>query len=201
MGVNMSEYISSTVYFAQSGPVNTDRTLSLASEKAQLLGIQTVLVATTHGTTALRASELIQVPNLIAVTHSSGFKEPFASEFDAALRSKIEANGAKILTTTHAFGGVGRAVRKKMGTFQIDEIIAYTLRTFGQGMKVIAEITLMAADAGLIRDAGPIIAVGGSGRGADTAAVVLPAHAQAFFDLHYLEIICMPAQQHPGFSE
>ena len=97
MGVNMSEYISSTVYFAQSGPVNTDRTLSLASEKAQLLGIQTVLVATTHGTTALRASELIQVPNLIAVTHSSGFKEPFASEFDAALRSKIEANGAKML--------------------------------------------------------------------------------------------------------
>ena len=69
------------------------------------------------------------------------------------------------MTTTHAFGGVGRAVRKKLGTFQVDEIIAYTLRTFGQGMKVVAEITLMAADAGLITDAGPIIAVGGSGKG------------------------------------
>jgi hypothetical protein len=197
----MSEYVTSTVYYAQSGPVNTDRTLSLVSEKAQLLGIQTVLVATTNGTTALRASELVQVPNLIAVTHSAGFKQPFKLGLDDALRPKIEANGVKILTTTHAFGGVGRAVRKKLATYQVDEIIAFTLRTFGQGMKVVAEITLMAADAGLISSPGPIIAVAGSGRGADTAAVILPTHAQTFFDLHYLEIICMPAPQHPAFAE
>lgn len=197
----MSEYITSTVYFAQRGPVNTDRTLSLVSEKARNLGIQTVLVASSSGTTALRASELIQVPNLIAVTHSSGFKQPFAAGLDASLSAKIEANGVKILTTTHAFGGVGRAVRKKLGTFQIDEIIAYTLRTFGQGMKVVAEITLMAADGGLISSPEPIIAVGGSGKGADTAAVILPTHAQTFFDLRYLEIICMPAAQHPALAQ
>ena len=75
----MTEYMTSTVYFAQSGPVNTDRTLSLVSEKARNLGIQTVLVATSSGATALRASELIHVPHLIAVTHSAGFKEPFVS--------------------------------------------------------------------------------------------------------------------------
>ncbi len=197
----MSEYVASTVYFERPGPANTDRTLSLVSEKARLLGIQTVLVATSSGTTALRASELIQVPNLIAVTHSSGFKQPFTSGLDAALRTKIEANDAKILTTTHAFGGVGRAVRNKMGTYQVDEIIAYTLRTFGQGMKVATEITLMAADAGYISDPGPIIAVGGSGKGADTAVIILPTHAQTFFDMRYLEIICMPAPQHPAFAK
>ncbi|TFG73151.1 MAG: hypothetical protein E4H27_01325, partial [Anaerolineales bacterium] len=107
----MDEYKSSTVYFAQSGPVNTERTLSLVSEKAQLLGILTVLVATSSGATALRASELIHVPHLIAVSHSAGFKTPFESELDAALRSKLEANGAQIVTTTHAFGGVGRSIR------------------------------------------------------------------------------------------
>ena len=197
----MSEYVTSTVYFAQTGPANTDRTLALANEKALQLGIETVLVATTKGTTALRAPELIQVPNLIAVTHSAGFRQPFELGLDAALRPKIEANGVKILTTTHAFGGVGRAVRKKLATYQIEEIIAFTLRTFGQGMKVVAEITLMAADAGLVSGPEPIIAVAGSGRGADTAAVILPTHAQTFFDLKFLEIICMPAPQHPGFTK
>jgi hypothetical protein len=196
----MAEYITSTVYFAESGPVNTDRTLALVAEKAELLGIQTVLVASTNGTTALRAAECIRVPNLIAVTHSYGFRQPFAGGLDAALRAKIEEKGMKILTTTHAFGGVGRAVRKKLATYQVDEIIAYTLRTFSQGMKVVAEITLMAADAGFISDPGPIIAVAGSGKGADTAAVILPTHAQTFFDLKYLEIICMPAPQHPAFT-
>ncbi len=191
---------ASTVYFAQSGPVNTERTLALVSEKVRNLGIQTVIVATNSGATALRASELVHVPQLIAVTHSAGFKEAFVSELDPAMRSELEAKGVQIVTTTHVFGGVGRAVRKKLGTFQVDEIIAYTLRTFGQGIKVAAEITLMAADAGLI-SAGPLIAVGGSGKGADSAVIILPTHAQTFFDLHYLEVICMPAPQHPIFSE
>ena len=195
----MTEFQSATVLFAKPGPGNTDRTLSLVAEKAQLLGIETVLVATSRGKTALAASERIHVQNLIAVTHSAGFKQPFNVELDEKLRRDIEANGAKLLTTTHAFGGVGRAVRKKLATYQVDEIIAYTLRTFGQGMKVVAEITIMAADAGLIPDPEPIIAVAGSGGGADTAAVILPTHAQTFFDLRYLEIICMPAAQHPAF--
>ncbi|MDF1514860.1 MAG: pyruvate kinase alpha/beta domain-containing protein [Anaerolineae bacterium] len=197
----MTEYQHATALYAKPGPINTDRTLSLVSEKAKLLRINTVLIATSTGTTALRASELIQVPNLIAVTHSAGFKQPFDAELDATLRQAIEANGVTILTTTHAFGGVGRAVRKKLATYQVDEIIAYTLRTFGQGMKVAAEITIMAADAGFINDPSPIIAVGGSGRGADTAAVILPTHAQTFFDLRYLEIICMPAAEHPAFAK
>ncbi len=108
--------------------------------------------------------------------------------------------GARVLTTTHAFGGVGRAVRKKLNTYQVDEIMAFTLRTFGQGMKVVAEITLMASDGGLLADGSPIIAVAGSGHGADTAVVLKPTHAQTFFDLRFLEIICMVAPGHPGME-
>jgi hypothetical protein len=93
---------------------------------------------------------------------------------------------------------VGRAVRKKLGTYETEEIVAFTLRTFGEGIKVIAEICLMAADAGLIRSDEPVIAVAGTGRGADTAAVVRPTHAQTFFDLRFLEILCLPAPGHPG---
>ncbi len=194
----MSEITSQTVYFTDASAANTDRTLALVAERAKALGIETVLVATTSGATGLRATELLTGLDVVAVTHSAGFREPHAFTYDPALIEQIKAAGATVLTTTHAFGGVGRAVRKKLNTYQIDEIMAFTLRCFGQGMKVAAEITLMASDAGLVPGGRPIIAIGGTGRGADTAAVLHPAHAQTFFDLRFLEIICMVAPGHPG---
>ena len=42
----MSEFITQTVYFSKPGPVNTERTLALKRERAEALGIRTVLVAT-----------------------------------------------------------------------------------------------------------------------------------------------------------
>ena len=96
------------------------------------------------------------------------------------------------MTCQHAFGGVGRAVRKKLGTYELEELIAYTLRLFGEGMKVAVEIALMVADAGLVRTDEPVIAIAGTGKGADTAVVLKPANAQDFFDLQVLEILCKP---------
>ena len=194
----MSELIARTVYFTAPGTANTDRTLDLVAERAKALGIHTVLVATTSGATGVRATELLKGLDVVAVTHSAGFQAPYTFNYDPANIERIKAAGAKVLTTTHAFGGVGRAVRKKLNTYQVDEIMAFTLRTFGQGMKVAAEITLMASDGGLLPDASPIIAVAGSGHGADTAVVLKPTHAQTFFDLRFLEIICMVAPGHPG---
>jgi uncharacterized protein len=188
-----------TVYFDEAGPGNTDDTLMLVRERAKLLNIHTILVATTSGTTGMQVAEMLPDHHVVAVTHSTGFQNPFVSEHDPEMCRRIEAAGAHVLTTTHALGGVGRAVRKKLGTYQIDEVMAFTLRCFGQGMKVAAEITLMASDSGMVPDNSPLIAIGGSGRGADTAAILLPTHAQTFFDLRFLEIICMPAPGHPQF--
>jgi len=66
------------------------------------------------------------------------------------------------------------------------------LRIFGEGMKVVCEITLMAADAGWIRTDEPVLAIAGTGHGADTAAILRPANAQDFFDLRVNEILCKP---------
>ena len=76
--------------------------------------------------------------------------------------------------------------------------MAFTLRTFCEGIKVAAEMSLMAADAGLVRTDEPVIAVAGTGGGADTAAILKPSNAQTFFDLRFLELICMPAPAHPS---
>jgi hypothetical protein len=170
----------------------------LAEARAKALGIDKVVVATTGGATGARATEVLRGLEVVVVTHSTGFKAPDRQELSEANRRAIEAAGAQLLTCQHAFGGVGRAVRRKLSTYQVDEIMAYTLRTFCEGVKVAAEISLMAADAGLVRTDEPLIAIAGSGSGADTAVVLVPANAQDFFDLRFLEIICMPAPGHPG---
>ena len=188
----MSEISVAVAYFDKPGRQNTTRTLELARQRAEQLGIKTILVATTSGETAVAASELLQEYKVVAVTHSTGFRDPNVQELESEHQALIEKSGAKILTCQHAFGGVNRAVRRKLDTYLTDEIIAYTLRTFGQGMKVCMEITLMAADAGLVAVGEPCIAIGGTGRGADTAVVLAPANAQSFFDLRVMEILAKP---------
>lgn len=180
------------VYFDQRGTTNTRRVLELAARRAAERGIREIVIPTTGGTTGLMAPDVLSGLNVVVVTHSTGFGEEGRQEVPSEVIAEIRAKGAAVLTTTHAFGGVGRAVRRRFQTYQVDEIIAQTLRLMGQGTKVAVEITLMAADAGLIPAQREIIACGGTGRGLDTALVIKPAHAQALFDLEVLEFICKP---------
>lgn len=181
-----------TVYFEREGQINTEKALNLTKERAVELGIKSIVVASTSGATGVKASQIFKGFNLVVVSHSTGFSKKNFQEMDEENRKIIEDNGGKVLTCTHAFGGIGRAVRRKLKTYQMEEIIAYTLRTFGEGTKVAIEISLMAADSGLIRTDEEIISIAGTDRGADTALVLLPANTQDFFDLKVLEIICKP---------
>ncbi len=180
------------VYFTAPGPQNTERTLEAAAKRARELALTHVLVATSSGTTGVRALAHFEPRMLIVVTHSAGFSGSNIQELEPDNRRRLEEAGARILTAQHAFGGVGRAVRKKFGTYQIDELMASTLRTLGQGTKVAIEICLMAADAGIVPVGEPCIAIGGTGTGADTAVVLRPANAQTFFDLRVMEILAKP---------
>lgn len=180
------------VYFSRPGPNNTDATLSLAQKRAEALSITNIIVATTSGQTGVKAAELFRGSNLIIVTHSAGFTGPNIQQLKEENRRKIIEAGGKILTCQHAFGGVGRAVRKKLGTYELEEIVAFTLRIFGEGTKVACEMALMAADAGLVQTDEEMIAIAGTGRGADTALVIQPTNAQTFFDMRIKEIICKP---------
>jgi len=189
-----------TTYFEKQGEDNTERTLELAKRRAEELGIKTILVASTRGDTGVMACEVFRGCDVVVVTHSTGFKEPNHQELTGENRVAIEAARGKVLTCQHAFGGVGRAVRKKLNTYELEEIIAYTLRIFGEGMKVVVEMALMAADAGLVRTdeaasshvRSGVIGIAGTGKGADTAVVLKPANVQAFFDLKVLEVLCKP---------
>lgn len=190
--VSEAKVIATTVYFPKPGRENTEDTLRLAKKRADELGIKTILVATTRGDTGAMAAEVFRGYKVVAVSHSHGFREPDTQEVTPENRTAIEQRGGTVLTVTHAFGGVGRAVRRKMNTYQTEEIIAFTLRVLGEGMKVVCEMAAMATDAGVIRCDEEVVAIAGTGRGADTAVVLKPANAQDFFNIRVKEIICKP---------
>ena len=188
----MANTKTKTTYFEKPGSENTEETLQLAKKRAKEIGIKNIIVATTSGETGAKASQLFKKHNLIVVSHVTGFKKPDYQEIQPKNRNIMEKNKAKILTTAHAFGGVGRAVNKKFATIQVDGLVSNVLRTFGQGIKVTCEISCMAADAGLISTCEDAIAIGGTRSGADTAVVLKPTNTHSFFELKIKEIICKP---------
>ncbi len=185
-----------TTYFDKPGGENTDKTLALAKARADELGIKTAVVASTVGKTAVKTVDVFKGYKVIVVTHVAGFREPNSQEFTDENRKIVEGKGGIILTTTHAFGGIHRALGRGDAPPPpqpvIGDIIAMTLRTFGQGTKVALEIAAMAADAGLLRTDEEIISIGGTGRGADTAFVLQPDYVHRFFNLKVKELICKP---------
>ena len=183
---------SKIVYFDKPGGENTEAVLRLVRERAEARGIKTVLVASTRGDTAARAVVALKGLRVICVSHSTGLREPDVQSLTKENRKIIESHSGTVFTATHAFAGVSRALRYKFETVAIGEIIAGILRVFGEGMKVVCEITMMAADAGLVRTDEEVIAIGGTGRGADTAVVLNPVHTHHFFDLKVKEILCKP---------
>ncbi len=180
------------VYFPQPGSQNTDEVLRLAKLRAKELGIKSILVASTTGDTAIKAVEAFKGARVVAVSHFTGMREPNIQEFTEENKQKVLSAGGTVLTTTHAFSGLSRAMRKKFKMYLFEEVVANTLRLFGQGMKVVCEIALMAADAGLVRTDEDVISIAGTSRGADTAVVLRPVNSEDFFDLKVREILCKP---------
>lgn len=181
-----------TTYFENPGSENTDEVLRIAKQRAEELGIKTIVVASTTGNTAVKAMDVLQGLRVIIVTHVTGSRAPDTQEFTEENRKIVESKGGIMVTVAHAFAGLSRAMRSKYNMYVLGEVIADTLRIFGVGTKVACEIAMMAADAGVVRTDEDVISIGGTGHGADTALVLRPVNTHTFFDLKIREILCKP---------
>jgi hypothetical protein len=179
------------MHFAKSGKENTEQTLTLAFERGKDLGLNEVVVASSKGDTAYKALEIFDGFQITIVTYHSGFKEPFRNVMSTDVRRDLEGKVSSIVAASHALSGIERSVAQKHSGIYPVLLIADTLRLLGQGTKVAVEVAVMAADAGALTG-GDIISIGGTGRGADTALVLKPAHQNNFFDLRIREVICKP---------
>ena len=196
-------------YFEEAKSENTDILLGIVKAKAKEKGIKHVVIASTRGEVGAKAAEAFRGTgiNVIVVTHQIGAAGP---ELLGENEKRIKASGGKIVTCTHAFGGVGMSLRRMPPREpgkplpqpywppyvpSTGDLIANVLRVFSQGMKVCLEITVMAADAGAIPVGQNVIAVGGQGKGSDTAIIVKSANTTSFFDLDVQEILAKPIKK------
>jgi hypothetical protein len=180
------------VYFNKPGKSCTDEVLAICRRRADELGLKTAVVASVSGYVARKAVEVLTGLNLVVVTAHTGWGKPDLQSFPEDLRQELLAKGVKVLTSPHVFGGLSYAMRDMFGTALLGVDMGYTLRTLGQGMKVVIECPMAAMDAGLLKWGEEIISVGGTDMGADTAVTLKPVHVKDFFSLRVKEILCKP---------
>ena len=118
----MSYDIRETIYFRESGIDNTDLTLEIAEKTAKKLGIKSVIVASTRGTTGVKACEILKGLNVIIVTHHVGFKKTGINQLTKENEEKIIKLGGRILTCIHAFSGLEKA-RESFSMGQISKTV------------------------------------------------------------------------------
>lgn len=184
------------MYFVTPGPENTAETARIAVREAVERKISYIVAASNTGGTVFALAEEARKQNyggkLVCVTHAYGFRENGENELSEENRGKLLAQGIQVCTAAHALSGAERGLsRKFQGVYPV-EIIAHTLRMLGAGMKVCVEIAAMALDAGLIPHGKPVIVIGGTVRGADTASIVTPGYSSSIMDTKIHEILCKP---------
>jgi hypothetical protein len=179
-------------YFENPGIENTDKVIELVKERKKELGINNIVIASASGSSGVKLARAINDASIVNVTHHAGFRGGDELEITPENRRELDALNVPIYTSSHALSGVGRGISNKFKGVTPVEVIAQTLRMFSQGVKVCVEISIMAADGGLIPTDSEIIAIGGTASGVDTAVVLKAVHQGDFFDLRIHEIIAMP---------
>jgi len=180
------------VYFDHPGKQNTDDTLRLARERADELRIRTVVIASVKGRTAVKAMDVFDGFNIVIVAAHTGWSKADHQWFEDEARQKVISRGGNILIAPHVFGGLSYAVRHYFETAMLGVDMGCTLRLLGEGMKVVCEIAMAAADAGMLAIDEEVISIGGTNRGVDTAVTLVPVNVYNFFNIRVKEIICKP---------
>ncbi|MEF8874100.1 MAG: hypothetical protein V5A88_05460 [Candidatus Thermoplasmatota archaeon] len=174
--------------------METEEVLKAAKDYAEEHGIEYIVIATTRGKTGAIAVDIFdEERNLVAVTHSTGFREEGKQELKERNRKKMEENDVSIFTGPMPFHSWNDHYRKKKGSIMTPTVIADTLRLFGQGTKVCIEIVSMATDAGLVPPT-PVLAIAGTGYGADTILLVEGKNSRRFFDMKVKDVIAKPKE-------
>jgi hypothetical protein len=174
------------VYFETPGKNNTHHVLTLVKERAQARDVKKIVLASTRGGTAQAAAEAFEGSglSLVIIPWQFGFgkTQPFPPE----LVTELEGKGHKVHFGTMLFH------TEELYGSKTPQVMANLLRIFGQGTKVVVEIIMMACDGGCIEPKETVIAVAGTGVGADTAVVATAAPSNKMPKLRIHEIICKP---------
>ena len=176
-----------TVYFDKGGPEHTQATMEAAKQRALARQPKpvAVIVASTSGKTGLEAARAFEATGIrVLVVPFQADTKP-AEQYglpETELKAQCQRLGAEFLPDT--------PICRLLDEDRPDVVNAW--RVLGQGFKVALQIASMCVDTGLIESGTEVVALGGSGRGADTAVVLTPSGYEAVLKSNVIEIIAMP---------
>ena len=181
--------------FENAGKQNTAQVVDCALRRAMELD-SPIVAASTLGVTAdalLTAAEKAGYAGKIVIVRGCSSQHRKGENLmPPVIKAALESRGATIVTAAHALSGGERGISARFkGAYPL-EIMANTLRMFGHGTKVCVEAGIMALDADALPYGVPVVAIGGSHRGADTALVLTPSYSATVLDTVVHEILCKP---------
>ena len=185
-----------TFYFEVHGEVNTDKTIELAKERAEQLGVGKVVVASETGLSALKVLEAFEGSEVIVVSSAAGtaVEGSVIGDLkigipDPEMMEELEGRGARVVRGTDPFWNISAHTSlvdtPKLG-MKFYEVLC-------GGLHVCMTGVLEATDAGHLVEGEEAVTLAGSFVGLDTAIVAEAANSVNFFDAFEVrEIICKP---------
>ena len=188
-------------YFDEPGEENTQWVMEAVSQRLEVGGIRTVIVASTSGETAVAFARSLKGKAELICVSEAPYRREWGEEWPCLkqeFRQELERLGATIIDKApYVFHSSVLEAARWPGAFP-ERLVKETLYSFGQGMKVAVEVALTGVSCGYVTPYEDVIGVGGSSKGADTAILLRATYPASLFDkdpakrLEIREIIAMP---------
>jgi hypothetical protein len=199
----VADIVRPCVYLEKPGKQNTDRVIETVLQRLAQGDLQTVVVSSTTGYTALKFAEALQGHDrvtLISVAESALIRE-WGSEYpslSAGTKEDLERRGVIVADRVSYVFHHSPLDHSQWKAPTPEEIVRETLYAFGQGLKVAVEVVLIAVSSGYLAPFQDVIAAGGTHRGVDTAIVMNATYPNHILSqdpaerLQVHEILCKP---------
>lgn len=197
----MGKQIRETYYFDKPGPQNTQDVIEIVKERAESTGIKEVVVASITGETALSfAKVLVGKTNVICVS-GAPYRREWKLEWPCIkpeYGKELEKLGVPIVERAPYVFRSSVLEGSRWAAIFPELLVREILYCFSQGLKVAVEVVLMAVASGWVEPYQDAIGVGGTARGADTAAVIKATYPAMMFSkdakkrLEIRQIIAIP---------
>jgi len=197
----MVKLVREDYYFETPGEENTDDVVEAVVKRLELTGIKIVVVASTSGKTALKLAKAVGAKAKVFCVSESAYRREWAETWpcmDPSLRGELERLGVRILDRVPYVLHSSIFEGSKWVSPSPEYIVRETLYSFGQGLKVAVEVVLTAVACGSVEPYQDVIGVGGSGSGADSAAIMRATYPAMIFSkdankrLEIREVIAIP---------
>jgi len=150
----------------------TRQTLSIARKRGKELGIEHFVVASSTGLVARMASAELAGRTAVVVGEDRSW-------YDKALLEELQSKKVPVLFSREI-------------PYSYPSDVQTALRRFCEGAKVCPEVVMLAADNDAVPAGREVMAMAGTGSGADTAMVIVSARSKDFGQLRIRELVCKP---------